>query len=86
MSDGVGAGTAGTMAGGYSPLRIAVRCRGQISVLLRAGLMCQLCRAGSRPRFNRTAPATLYGFAAGGGKATELAISHFPPCLTKVLM
>jgi hypothetical protein len=27
----------------------------------------------------------VYGFA-GAGKAAELAISHFPPCLTKVLM
>lgn len=42
-------------------------------------------RAGSRPRFNGTAPAIVYGFA-GAGKAAELAISHFPPCLTKVLM
>ena len=43
------------------------------------------CPAGSRPRFNGTAPAMVYGFA-GAGKAAELAISHFPPCLTKVLM
>ena len=29
--------------------------------------------------------SAVYGFA-GAGKATALAISHFPPCLTKVLM
>ena len=34
---------------------------------------------------NGTAAAINYGFA-GAGKAAELAISHFPPCLTKVLM
>ena len=41
--------------------------------------------AASRPRYNGTAPGIVYGFA-GAGKAAALAISHFPPCLTKVLM
>ena len=43
------------------------------------------CRAGSRSRFNGMVPALVLRFG-GAGMAAELAISHFPPCLTNVLM